>query len=388
MSVYDEVTPAGQWRRGSAKWRLHGPEVLAAWIAEMDFPVPAVVDAALRDALARGYVGYPPADIDTGLPDALSAWAEAEWALRIPPEQIRVVPDVLRGAELAIELFSEPGSAVVLPTPSYPPFFQVIAACGRSAVEVPLVCEGGRLALDTAAIGAALEAGAGTVVLCNPYNPVGRVFTREELAALARVVDAAGARVVADEVHAPLVYPGVPFATYASVSPEAASHSVTLTSASKGWNVAGLKCAAVLLAHEADARAWSGLPRVRTNGASTLGIAANVAAFRWGQPWLAETLEYLDRGRHLLGELLSSMLADVVYQPPEGTYLAWLDCRALGLERPAEHFLAAGGVALSEGSDCGAPGTGFVRLNMATSHALLEQIVERMAAAVRGRGRA
>ena len=385
MHPYDQLRTEDLYRRGSIKWTLHGPDVLAAWVAEMDFPAAAPIDRAVRAAVDRGYYGYPPHDADTGLPEATAA-VLAGRGLRVPPERIRILPDILRGMELAIELYSAPGSAVVIPTPSYPPFFAVAQLCGREIVEVPMVQTPAGLGYDVDGIDAALAAGAGTVLLCNPHNPVGRVFEEAELKAIAEVVEQHGARVVADEVHAPLVYPDETFVPYASVSPVAAAHSVTLVSASKGWNLPGLKCAQVVLTTPADAERWDTLGHLQTHGASTLGIVANEAAYRQGGDWLATTLSYLDGNRRLLGELLAEHLPAVRYTAPAGTYLSWLDCRGLGLEDPAGFFLERAHVAVNDGRTFGAAGNGFVRLNFATSRPILRRIVTAMGTAVAERG--
>ncbi|HEY3502401.1 MAG TPA: aminotransferase class I/II-fold pyridoxal phosphate-dependent enzyme [Actinocatenispora sp.] len=384
MHPYDRIRVEDLVRRGSMKWTLHGPDVVAAWIAEMDFPTAEPIAAALRAAVARGYTGYPPYDDATGLP-AVTADRLAAAGLSVPAGRVRLLPDVLKGVELAIELYSPAGSPVVVPTPAYPPFFEVVRVCGREVVEVPMVRTDAGREFDLAAIDAALGAGAGTVIVCNPHNPLGQVFGAPELAAVADVVAAHGARVVADEVHAPLVYPGATYVPYATVSPAAAAHSVTLTSASKGWNLPGLKCAQIALTSPADVESWDALPVLRVLGASTLGIVANLAAYTEGAAWLADTVAYLDGNRTLLGELLAEHLPDAGYVAPAGTYLSWLDCRRLGLADPAGFFLAEARVAVNDGAAFGAVGRGFVRLNFATSRPILTRAVTAMGAAVAGR---
>lgn len=386
MRAYDELSIEELRRRGSIKWTAYGDDVLAAWVAEMDYRTAPAVRDALSAAVARDFVGSPPRDADSGLPEACAEWlatsSPRRLGLRVEPAQVRILPDVLKGVELAVDTFSRPGSAVVVTTPSYPPFFEVVRVCDRPLAEVPMTLDAGRYTLDLAGIDAALAAGAGVVVLCNPYNPLGRVFTPTELSALAEVVERHGARVVADEIHAPLTYPGARHTPYATVSPAAAAHSVTLVSASKAWNLPGLKCAEAVLTNPADVEAWDRLPKLRTHGASTLGIAAHIAAFRHGASWLEETVAHLDGNRRLLGELLRGLLPDVGYHLPEATYLAWLDCRGLGVADPAGLFLSRARVALNDGVTFGAPGRGFVRLNFATSRSILERLVKAMAQAV------
>jgi len=192
------------------------------------------------------------------------------------------------------------------------------------------------------------------------------------------VVEHHGGRVVSDEVHAPLVYPGHRHVPYASVSPEAAEHAVTVTSASKAWNIAGLKCAQVVMTNHADAQRWRSIPLFKVAGPTPLGIAASVAAYRAGIPWLRELVDYLDGNRRRLGELLEAELPGVAYRAPEGTFLAWLDCRALGLQDPARWFLEETGVAVTDGPPFGPGSEQHVRLNFATSRTLLERIVRAM----------
>lgn len=372
---HDDVDPEVQRRRGSMKWSAYGPDVLPAWIAEMDFPLAPPIAAALTDAVARGCTGYPPADAHTGVPAALSDWYAERYGYRMPAERVRLLPDLLRGVELTVEVFSPAGSPVVIPTPSYPPFFDAVRLAGRTPLEVPMSTASGRYELDLPAIDAALAAGAGTVILCSPHNPLGRVFSAGELGALAAVVGRRGARVIADEVHAPLIYPGGTFVPYASVDDGARDHSVTLTAASKGWNLPGLKCAQIVLTGTEDVARWDALSMLRTNGASTLGIAATVAAYRDGGGWLDDTVRYLDGNRRLLEDLLAEHLPSVRYALPAGTYLGWLDCMALGLADPAAAFLEHGRVAVSDGAAFGVAGRGRVRLNFATSRDLLTRIV-------------
>jgi cystathionine beta-lyase len=302
----------------------------------------------------------------------------------VPPEWISPLPDVIAGLQAAIEHFTPPGSPVVLPTPAYMPFRTVPGLLGRDLIEVPMVERDGRATYDLDGIDRALRAGAGLVVHVNPHNPLGRVFTAEEQLELAAVVDRAGARVFSDEIHAPLVHPGAVHRPYASLSPVTARHALTATSASKAWNLPGLKAAQLVLSDAADAEHWARAGFLYGHGASTLGVLAATAAYDAGGEWLDGVLTYLDGNRRLLGDLLAERLPEVRYRLPEGTYLAWLDCRRLGLPGSAgEFFLDRAGVALVDGPECGAPGAGHVRLNFATGRAVLTTMVDRMAAATR-----
>jgi len=384
VASFDDLSVASLVRRGSVKWSLHGPGVLAAWIAEMDFALAPPVRRALEEAVQRGFTGYPPHDEDSGIPEALAGWLQAAFGWAVDPAGVRLVGDVLAGIRIAIEALSAPASPVVVPTPSYPPFFEVVKVAGRDVVEVPLLRERESYRLDLDGIDRALGRGAGTVILCNPHNPLGRVFGREELAGLAAVVERHGARVIADEVHAPLVYEPSTFVPYVLASEQASSHCISLTSTSKGWNLPGLKCAQAVLYSEGDRLAWDDVSWVRKEGATTLGIAASIAAYTEGREWLSETVSYLDGNRHLLRELIGQYLPEVRWDLPEATYLAWLDCRELGVDEPAAFFLDKAHVALNEGALFGRPGKGFVRLNFATSRSILEKIVAQMAGSIHG----
>jgi cystathionine beta-lyase len=383
-SRFDAVSVRALRRRRTVKWSLYGPDVLAAWVAEMDFDVAEPVKAALLDAVEREDFGYTPADL-TELTTACAGFLADAHGWEVSPARIFPVADVLVGIAGALDVLLPPGGAVVVPTPAYPPFFEIVALGGREVVEVPLASDAGRPVLDVDAIGGALERGARTVLLCNPHNPTGRAFGHDELAGLAEVVERHDARVVADEVHAPLVHPGSRHVPYATVSPAAAVHSVTVTSASKAWNIPGLKCAQVVTTNHADAACWRALPVFEVAGPTPLGIAASVAAYRSGGPWLQELVEYLDGNRRRLTDLIATELPGVLYREPDATYLAWLDCSGLALDDPATFFLNEARVALNDGPAFGMGYDTFVRLNFGTSRALLERIVQAMGKAFRGR---
>jgi cystathionine beta-lyase len=249
---------------------------------------------------------------------------------------------------------------------------------------VPLLVDGGRGAFDVAGIDAALTAGARTVLLCSPHNPTGRVFTVEELSALADVVERHGARVIADEVHAALTHPGGAHVAYASVSEAAADHAVTVTSASKAFNLAGLKCAQLIATNHADASRLRALKVFEVPGPTPIGIAASTAAYRAGGPWLDELVAYLAGNRAHLVERLAADLPGVTWRPPEATFLAWLDCRGLGCADPARFFLDEARVAVSDGPPFGPGCEQQVRLNFGTSRAVLDRVLDALARAARG----
>src|SRR5499427_9495126 len=288
-------------RRGSVKWTRGGPDVIGAFVAEMDFGAAPAIEAALLDVIARADFGYLSEHAIADMAQACAAWQQDAYGWTVDPARIRPLPDVVKGLEATIQVFSGPSTPVILPTPAYMPFLLVPPRLGRRIIQVPMIpAEDGRLVLDLDGIDAAFKAGGQLLILCNPHNPVGRVHTREELTALTEVVDRNGGRVFADEIHAPLVYPGGEHIPYAGLSGQAAAHAVTATSASKGWNLPGLKCAQLILTNEADAANWTENGFMLEHGASTLGVRATIAAYRDGGAWLADAVGYLDSSRQLL----------------------------------------------------------------------------------------
>jgi cystathionine beta-lyase len=387
MSLVDTIegTTAEQLRAcGSLKWTVPAAGELGAFVAEMDFGTAPPIIAALQAEIGKTNFGYLPPWMAAELGDAVAAWQRDRYGWSVPAADIHPLPDVIKGLELAITHFSRPGSPVILPTPAYMPFLSVPPFLGREIIEVPMINDDGYYTLDLAGLDRAFAAGGHLLIFCNPCNPLGRVYSPEEMAAVAAIVDRHGGRVFSDEIHAPLVYPGGPrHVPYASLSDVTAGHTLTATSASKAWNLPGLKCATMLVTNDPDREAWEQLGMFATHGASTPGVAANTAAFRQGGPWLAEVLAYLDGNRRLLADLLAERLPDVVFRPPDGTYLCWLDCRSLNLPASAGEFVKdRAGVVVNDGPTFGEPGKGFLRLNMATPRPILAEIVDRIARAV------
>jgi cysteine-S-conjugate beta-lyase len=367
------------------KWTKFAPAI-GAFVAEMDFGTAPAVTAALHEAVDAARFGYLTDEAAADMARACAGWLERRYGWRVPVTWITPLADVVAGLSAAIEHFTPPGSPVVLPTPAYMPFLLLPATLGRELIEVPMVERDGRWTYDLDGLARAFDAGGRLLVHVNPHNPLGRVFTEEEQLALADVVAAAGVRVFADEIHAPLVYPDARHRPYASLSAVTAGHTVTSTSASKAWNLPGLKTAQLIVSNEADAAHWETAGPFVRHGASTPGVLATVAAYDAGEEWLDDVLRYLDGNRNHLAELLADRLPEVRYTPPQGTYLAWLDCRELDLPGSAgEFFLDHAGVAFVDGPECGAPGAGHVRLNFGTPRPVLETVVDRMAAAVAGR---
>jgi cystathionine beta-lyase len=367
---------------GGLKWSMF-PDTIGAFVAEMDFGTAPAVTQALHAAVDQGQFGYLPAGVSAAMSEASAAWHRDVYGWDIGAAQVHPIADVVKGLQLAIEHFSRPDAPVILPTPAYMPFLLVPPAMGRKIIEVPLLLTEAGYEMDLAGLDAAYRAGGHLLILCNPYNPVGKVFTADELHAISGVVSRNGGRVFSDEIHSPLVYPDSRHVPYASLSAETAGHTVTSTSASKAWNLPGLKCAQIIITNDADAEIWERVGMMASHGASTLGVIANTAAFTAGRQWLHHVIGYLDTNRLLLADLVAEHLPGVRYTPPRGSYIAWLDCRDLQLEGvPADFFRHNAAVALTDGAMCGAAGEGFVRMIFATPRPILQQAVISMGQAL------
>ncbi len=361
------------------KWRTYPDDVLPLWVAEMDVPLAEPVVRAITDALALGDTGYA---AGTAYAEALADFAGKRWGWDgLAVERTAIVPDVMLGVVEMIKLVTGPGDPVVVNSPVYPPFFQFVEHMERRVLQAPL---GADLRIDLGTLEevfrqAVTDGRRAAYLLCSPHNPTGTVHTAGELAAVAHLADRYGVRVVADEIHAPLVAGGVDYVPYLSVP--GGEHGLSVMSASKAWNLAGLK-AALAIAGPAAAAVLDRLPEEVSHGPSHLGVIAHTAALRDGTAWLDALLAGLDDNRRLLADLLAEHLPAIRYRPGEATYLAWLDCRPLGLgDDPAQVFLERGRVALNSGIPFGAGGAGHVRLNLATSPEALGEAIRRIAAA-------
>lgn len=377
-TLFDELDLEDLRRRQSAKWRAYPEDVLPLWVAEMDvLPAPAVVDA-VTDAISRGDTGYA---MTRPYREALQTFAHQRWGWHFDVDATTCVPDVMRGAMEAIETATPRGGKVVVNPPVYPPFYAFLTHSDRRIVEAPL---GSDLRLDLErlerAFAEASADGAAAYLLCSPHNPTGTVHSREELAEVARLASQYEVRVVVDEIHAPLTLPNVPYTPYLDVAGDA--DAVALHSASKGWNLAGIK-AAVAVYGEAAKPDLAQMPEILAHGASHLGVISHTAALRHGVEWLDEVVAGIAHNVDRFAELVTTHLPGAVYHRGEATYLAWLDVRALSLgDDPAAWLLDRGRVAVMSGRSFGREGDGHVRVNLATSAAIIEDAVERMATSV------
>jgi cystathionine beta-lyase len=306
------------------------------------------------------------------------------WQVR--PDDIKVMPDVLGALEVVLRHFLPAGTPVVVPAPCYMPFIPILEWVGNPVVQLPMLRTEHGWQMDEAGLDAAFAAGAGMLLLCNPHNPIGKVYTREELTRISAIVEKHGTRVFSDEIHAPLVFDGLAHVPYAALSEQAARQAITAVSASKMWNLAGLKCAQLVLSRDEDRALWRAIGHRVNDATSTFGVIAQTAAWAQGGPWRQQVLAYLQGSRDALAQQLAQHLPQIGHVPAQGTYLAWLDCRTLGLPpSPQAFFRQQAHVAMTDGADCGMGGAGHVRFNFALPRPLLVQAVAQMAQAVAAR---
>lgn len=369
-------------RKRATKWHSMPDDVLPAWVAETDFDLcPAVADA-IGAVLARGDVGYPDWWSEP-LADAFGERMSSRYGWRADPAYVRHACDLIQAVQVVVGLASPPGGAVALHVPNYPPFLRALDAMARRTVAVPLEPCGGSWGFDPERLEEAVRASGATVlIVVNPHNPTGRVFRRGELETLAEVACRHDLVVVSDELHAELTHDPHAHLPLASLGEDIARRTVTVTSATKSFNLGGLRSAVV---HLGDARvrdAWDRYPPEYFGALNVLGVEATVAAWHHGDAWLHRQRRHLTAMRdHLAAR--TSELAGVTFRPPEATYLAWLDCRAARLgDDPAVYFLERARVELSHGPQFGPGGEGFVRLNFGTGRRILDEIVDRMKASL------
>ncbi len=381
----DELDLESLRARRSEKWHTYPADVLPAWVAEMDFPIAAPIRAELERFTRSSDVGYPLAPDETGLADAFCERMAERFDWQIRPGEVEILSEVVQGLYLALEAFSAPGDGVVVQTPIYPPFLGSIRDTGRRLIENRMrVGPGGRLDFELDALAGQIDRDTRVFLFCNPHNPSGRVYARAELERVAEVAIRHDLVVVSDEIHADLLFDGRRHVPLASLGPEIARRTLTLSSASKAFNIPGLRCAVAHVGDPALARRLSrALPRHVRGGIGLFGLYATIAAWRYAQPWLDDVVAYLEANRDFVANALADRIPELRIAAPEATFLAWLDCGALEIEgSPAAHFLRHGRVALSDGRLFGEGWEPYVRLNFATSRPILTDVVDRMAKAL------
>lgn len=379
--MFEDLSLAKLRGRTSAKWTTYPPDVLPAWVAEMDFPLAEPIKRRLQRAIDIDDAGYAQ---PKSIREPFVAFAKSRYGWTVDPARILVAPEVMVAVAEILRVVTKVGDGVVINPPVYPPFLQTIEEVGRTVVEVPLAhVPGGGWDLDFPALEKAFDAGAKAYLLSNPHNPVGRVFEKAQLEEIAKLAKRYGVIVIADEIHAPLTLPGAVHIPFVSVSESIGANAITVTSASKAWNLAGLKCAVIVAGSQAMQTALKKLPIELGERTGHLGVLANIAAFEEGASYLDGLLAHLDHNRTMMSELIGVYLPAVKYIPPQAGYLAWLDCSALGLgDDPAKTFLKKGKVAVMRGLDFGRQGACFARVNMGTSGKILSEVVGRMGKAL------
>jgi cystathionine beta-lyase len=368
--------------RSSEKWREYPADVLPLFVAETDFPLAPAISSALQRAVEIGDTGYVASR--TPLAETYAAFAARRFGWEPDPARMRSTADVSMGIVEILRRVTQPGERVVVTPPVYPPFYDLVEEAGAEIERVPLRDTGTAWELDLDGIRAAFENGATAILLCNPHNPTGTVHDRDSLAALAELADEFGVAVVSDEIHAPLAQPGAGYTPFLAVSDAAARVGYAVVSASKAFNLAGLKCALMVTAGAETHAVVRGLPVEVEWRTGQFGLLAAIAAFgEESDAWLDGLLATLDENRLLLEDLLAAHLPGARYRIPDAGYLAWIDLSALGWgDNPARKILKDARVALHFGPAFGAEGAGYVRLNFGTSAEILTEAVERIAALV------
>lgn len=371
-------------RRSSTKWRTYPEDVLPLFVAETDFPLAEPIRAALAEAVEIGDTGYTPQD--PGLRHAYVGFARRRFGWEVDPTRVGWTGDVMMGVVELLRATIAVGDRVVITPPVYPPFFFCIEEAGGVPEEVPLRDTDDGWLLDLAGIETALAGGARAVLLCNPHNPTGTAHARDSLAALAEIAARHGAVVISDEIHAPLTRPGGGFTPFLAASPIAAEIGYAVTSASKAFNLAGLKCALLLTAADATTAVVRSLPREVEWRTGLFGAIAAVAAFdEASDAWLDALLARLDANRILLAELVAEHLPLARFAVPDAGFLAWLDLSAYGWgDDPARKIVTEARVALHHGPEFGTGGAGHVRVNFGCAPEILRDAITRIGALTRG----
>jgi cysteine-S-conjugate beta-lyase len=376
--------------RANAKWNMYGDDILPAFVAEMDFAVAEPIQQAIMRAVGKGDYGYPQykgAKAELAVAEAFAARMQGRFGWTTEASLVQVVADLVQATFASILAFSEPGDGVILQVPAYPPFRESILSTERQLIPLSMRDDGSRYVFDVAELEDRLDARARLLILCNPQNPTGRVFTRDELMALAELAIARDLIVISDEIHSDLIYGGRRHIPFASLSPEIAGRTVTITSATKSFNIPGLRCGVMHFGTaELRQRFSKRVPSRLLGSGNGIGIAATVAAWTQRDAWLDEVMVHLEAARDRVVEVIRSELPQIRCHAPEGTYLAWLDFRELGLNMPAfQFFHDKAGVALSPGENFDPACAQYGRLNFATSMPLLDRVLDRLVAAAKPR---
>jgi cystathionine beta-lyase len=371
----------------SEKWRAFPKDVLPLPVAEMDFPVADPIRQVLREMIDHSDLGYLGSIPEMGT--AFASFAKRRWGWSADPLQVRIAADVGVGIVEVLRVITKAGDKILINSPVYPNFWTWCTETHLEQVDVPLTqseqaINGSNWILDWDGIEKAYASGIKAHLICNPHNPLGRVYTYEELSRLADLAKKHNVYVLSDEIHAPLTFAEQKFTPFLSVSENAREVGITITAASKGWNIAGLKCAIIVSENEKVHETLNGIAPATHYRASLLGAFASVAAFEKGEPWLDSAMVEIDKNRNLVAELIAAKTPGVGYRIPHCSYLAWLDLTSFNLgEDPSAVLIEKGKVAFVPGVRFGAQSSQFVRLNFATSPQILEEAFNRLATVLR-----
>jgi len=361
---------------GSTKWSRYPADVLPMWVADMDFAAPPMIIQALQKRLEHPMVGYSVAPDDLRNAIVADLWNKYAW--RIEPQELIFLPGVESGFNMALKALVQPQQNVVVQVPNYPPLRHAPGHWGLNKVELNFDEQAdGTYTTPLASLSQSLQGG-GALLLSNPHNPLGKAFPREELQAIADICLEQGAWIISDEIHAELCFDGRKHIPMATLSPEIARHTITLMSASKAYNIAGLKTSFMIIQDRALREKVNHARCGMVDSVNPLGLLATRVAYSEAGPWLAELSAYLQSNRDYLVDAVRTRLPGVTMNVPQSTYLAWLDCSALGLDNPQQFFLEEAKVGLSPGLDFGDDTGQFVRLNFGCPRALLEEGIARM----------
>jgi cystathionine beta-lyase len=378
MSMSDLNVDSLRQRRGE-KWTQYPPDVLPCWVADMDFEIAQPIKDAIQQRIDRSDCGYPVAAQATGLPEIFCERVAERHQWTVTPDQVDLFNDVVQAIYFGLLALADEGEGVVIQTPIYPPFIAATTETKRRLVLCPLANTVAGYEIDFAQMRASIDENTSVLLLCNPHNPSGRCYTRAELEALAEIVVANDMTIISDEIHADLVFAPNKHIPIASLSPEVAARTVTLMSASKAFNIAGICMAFAVFGSAEMRKKFTQVPRHLRGGVSALSVAAVSAAFTAGQPWLDKTLAYLKTNRDFLAAHASANWPQVTHHRAQATYLAWFDFSNYDLPpSPYKFFLEHAKVALSDGARFGETGAGFTRLNYATSRPILQEALSRI----------
>jgi cystathionine beta-lyase len=372
----------------SIKWNKYQEDVLPLWVADMDYTTAEPIQRALRVRIEHGVYGYPDTHSSIGmisdLRDVLVERMQRLYDWQISPDDLVFLPGVITGLNLTCHAVAAEGGNVLVQTPVYPPFLNVAQNAGMECHDTELEQRSdGHYEIDWDAFEAGMNKRTKLFILCNPHNPVGRVFRRDELERMAEICLRYGVVICSDEIHCDLLFKGKKHLPIASLDSEISQNMVTLMSPTKTFNIAGLQCSFAIVQNSELRKRLEQSMQGLVMWVNLIGLTAALAAYRDGQEWLDQVLHYLQGNRDYLYEYVRDQLPMLQMVKPEGTYLAWLDCHNAGIQgSPYEFFLKEARVGLNDGATFGGGGEGFVRLNFACTWVLLTQALERMKSAI------